>query len=472
MLAALATLAQPATPYADLVPRWKQAAEAFGAHSAAVIVVKSGQVVHLEAWGSTDVAGTAQATPDTRYYIASITKTYTALAISLLEEQGKLKVSDPVRKYLPWFKLAKNESKGEITLQDLLSHSPGIQCAEAVLLDAYTGEITEDRFRHWLALSGTASGRTSYTNVHYTLLGRVIEQVTGKSWAQAMDDLVFRPLGLSKTTASASVAFRDGAAVPVIRLGSEVRVAQPLKTDQTMHAAGGLFTTPRDFAAYLQALTSDHPLLSKDLKRRMFTQVSQFGPEGAIRILSGFGRAWHTGSYRKLTPFVTHLGGYRGAAAMIAVLPERGIGVAIMATGPTPIGLLEGIVMIDVFDRELGLKDQPDILPPSIERAKQFFRQQPGEVPNLVFQKEIVPLNQLIGRYANPDLGTMTFAWEDGLLIARLGQMKVDLRATDKGYEIVGEGEGNVVVPVLNNGKVSGFDVTYLGRKLPFIRVR
>ena len=235
----------------DLGEYWRENMEAYGVTGFAVVAIKGGKVVLLDAVGDSDPFAEKKANIDTRYYIASITKTMTATGIAQLAEQGKIDLDAPVKRYLPRFDLADSDYASKVTVRDLLSHKPGIGGGNVVFLDAYTGGITEDRYYTMLGGS-TPTKEIQYTNVHFTILGRVIEAVSGKKWQDYLADHVFAPAKMDRTTAYVSATHSDpNWAVPLAIYKNGPRLAPYMKTDRTMHAAGGLLTTPRDLARYL-----------------------------------------------------------------------------------------------------------------------------------------------------------------------------------------------------------------------------
>jgi CubicO group peptidase (beta-lactamase class C family) len=270
-----------------------------------VTVVKDGRVLGIEAFGvrAPGRAGApgAAPTPDTMYYIASITKTYLATAVCALADDGRLSLDDPVRKHLPRFALPKAPDGGaRITIRDLLSHRAGlIHGQPIVMLDAFTGEITEDRYYKWLAVT-RPKGETAYSNVHFTLLGRVVEAAGGKPLREYLHDRVLEPAGLTRTTGSASRMYGDpDCAVPMERAGGRWRVCKLRKTDRTMHAAGGLGTSARDAARWLMLHLNDGEIdgkrvISAGRTREMRTPQSPLprkqGSSGSWRATAWVGR--------------------------------------------------------------------------------------------------------------------------------------------------------------------------------------
>src|SRR5262249_40504064 len=158
---------------------------------------------------------------------------------------------------------------------------------------------------------------------HFTLLGRVIESVTGKPWRDFLDARLFQPAGMTRTTGYASRMYGDAnVALPCRETAEGWTVSPLIKTDRTMHAAGGLGTTARDLGQWLRlnmnlGTVNGKRILSEAGARQMQTPQSQGEPEGKIRRLEGFGLGWQLGTYRG-RPYATHGGGYVGAAAHIS----------------------------------------------------------------------------------------------------------------------------------------------------------
>ncbi|MCH8978837.1 MAG: beta-lactamase family protein [Armatimonadetes bacterium] len=297
----------------DLGTYWQEHMEAYGVTGFAVVAIKEGEVVLLDAIGDSDPFAEKKADIDTRYYIASITKTMTAAGIAQLAEQGKIDLDAPVKSYLPRFDLADSDYASKVTVRDLLSHKPGINGGDVVLLDAFTGGITEDRYYRMLAAS-TPAKEITYSNVHYTILGRVIEAVSGKKWQDYLADHVFAPAKMDRTTAYVSATHADpNWAVPLVVGRNGPRLAPYMKTDRTMHAAGGLLTTPRDLARYLKMYLAGgmaegtRVLSNESVKHALSLQSKLDSTNGTIRKIDGFGYAWQVGGYRDEPRFAAQI---------------------------------------------------------------------------------------------------------------------------------------------------------------------
>jgi len=427
----------------DLPARWAPLMEEFLVPGLAVAVVKDGKVHAVATFGKRDGAMSKPVTPDTMFYIASITKTYMATALSALAEQGKLSLDDPVKKHLPRLALADSESAGKITIRDLLCHKPGLNSTPIVTLDAYTGEITDDRYYHFLA-EVKPTWEMSYSNVHYTILGRVIESVTGKSWRDSLEDLVFKPAGLARTTGYASRMYSDPDHADPMEWSHKHgwRAAEVRKIDEVMHAAGGLGASLNDAARYLCLHLNNGEIdgkrvFSAESARAMRTENSAMKePRGSLRVMSGFGLAWQTGTYFK-RPLNSHGGGYIGTYAYYAMLSDQKAGFAVLMNASGAAGGLGDVIAIDILNRLTGENAAPDLLDRYLQRVReQRAKVEEGEGgpdtsggPLAASALSAAPA-ALSGVYKNEWWGTVTLTPVDGGVQVKIG--KVNVRVTSE----------------------------------------
>ena len=422
--------------FSGLSQRWAEAAETFHLAGYAVAVLKDGQVLAMEGFGIRDASGEL-VTSDTMFYVASCTKTYTAFGLAVLAEAGAVDLDAPVKSYLPRFRLADEELTATVTVRDLLCHKLGINSDPIVFLDAYTGQITEDRYYYWLR-EVEPTRRVEYTNVHYTLAGRVIEAVTGMSWKDFLDEEVFEPAGLRRTTAYASQMYADSnVAFPLEGAPGAYARSPVRKTDRVMHAAGGMGTTVSDAAVWLllhmdPGAIDGVPLVSS----QMMDQILQFQstleePRGRIRRIEGFGLAWFRGTYRGHGPYYQHSGGYIGTAAHLSFLPEHRIGVVVLANASPGGQAFIDIASIDVYDRLLGESSHKDLLPVYEKRIKELRGSKTGKSeagePVAAEMLSTQPL-AYVGTFSNPHWGDLSITVSSHKLHARIGDLPLTLR--------------------------------------------
>lgn len=419
--------------------RWQQAAAGLGVPGYSVAIVKDRKLYAFDSHGFGDAARTRPVGPETMFYIASATKTYTALALAVLADDGRVDLDAPVATYLDRFELADPEATRSVTIRDLLCHRPGIEMSPIVWLDAYTGQITEDRFYHWLK-QARPSGEVTYSNVHFTIAGRVIEAVTGKKWQDFLQADLFEPLGMLRTTAYASRMYADpDCAFPMEEVAEgEFAETALRKTDRVMHAAGGMGTTAGDAARWIELFLNggqldEIPLVSPDVVEEALAYQSRLAaPGGVIRRRIGYGLGWFLGEFRGRR-YAEHEGGYAGTAAHLSFLPDDAMGVAVLANSSPGGQRLATLISIDVYDRLLGVREDPGLLPQMVaqaarERAPRAAARLEREQRRPVDAAGLgAPLEGLAGTYASEFLGELCLQVVDGQLEGRYGDLRLQL---------------------------------------------
>jgi CubicO group peptidase (beta-lactamase class C family) len=438
--------------------RWSAAMKALDVPGFSLAVVMDEAVLAVDAFGVRNVAG-EPATPDTCYYIASVTKPYTAMAVCILAGEGKLDLDAPVKKVLPQLQLLDEELTDTLSLRDLLCHRPGIDGGRINHREVYTGQITDEIYFELLRQARIAH-EVRYNNVHLSLAARVVEAVSGKKWQDFLAERLFAPTGLTRTTAYASELYGKGEHAEPMLLVDGKWIRSPLvKTDRTMSAAGGMGTTARDAARWLILNANGGELdgrrvLPRDIAREYYTQQSAHPrPSGRIRIEEGFALGWNTGKYRDPSrPYFFHGGGYVGAAAYFCFLPNERIGVAVLSNTGEGGSDLATIVSIDVLDRLLGVEGQPDLLPTLAEEARKRREDpryalpgsaNPAKAPRGLSR----PPEEYAGTYTHPLEGELDVRLEGGELKARIG---------DYPYMLVSTGQDEFTACVFPGMNVTG----------------
>ena len=415
----------------DLAERWQGAMEACGVPALAMVLVEGDEVVHRVTLGRRDPARDAPVTPDTIFYIASITKTYVAFALARLAEEGKVDLDAPVQRYLPRFRLADAAASERITVRDLLCHRHGLSSGPIVLLDAYTGEITEERYYHFLA--EVEPRGVAYSNLHFTLAGRVIEAVAGQPWREHMKEHLFRPAGLTRTTGYADWMYaQDDVAIPAVVVDGKPEAVPVRKTDRTMHAAGGLGTSIDDAARWLRLQLGRGTIDGTQLLSARATEASwellADARAGTVGPPEAFALAWQRSLYRGHLQ-LAHGGDYVGVSAWVGFLPEVGLGLAVLTTGGNGAQGLCELVATDVRERLLADDEVADPLPGLLQRARAARSREAalaGRAPATALDLSLPP-ERCAGAYRNEWYGTLTLELDGAGLRARLGDYPLGL---------------------------------------------
>jgi CubicO group peptidase (beta-lactamase class C family) len=176
-------------------------------------LVHNDQVVHVRGFGSADQSGRA-VTPHTPFILASVSKSFTALAIMQLVEAGKIELNAPVQRYLPWFRVADPVASTRITVRDLLYHTSGIP-SSGYVCQADQATMTLEQYVRSLAtltLDRPVGSRPDYCSTNYDVLGLIVQTVSGQPYATYVQQHIFAPLQMPDSFASEQEARRDGLA--------------------------------------------------------------------------------------------------------------------------------------------------------------------------------------------------------------------------------------------------------------------
>jgi CubicO group peptidase (beta-lactamase class C family) len=294
---------------------------------AAVAIVEHGDVVFARGYGR--AKGRRSMTPRTPVVIGSTSKSVTAVAVLHLVEQHRLDLDAPIRDYLPW--LDPNDPRVEtVTTRQLLVDTSGIPTWAGWTALAGDGRADRESLHHLInhvQLTSPPGRRFQYSNANYLLLGQIIEQVTGTPYADVVRTRIFEPLGMTSTRAAAtsrSTANRYWFGLPVRSRLPYLEVGLP---------AGTITSSATDLARYLRFELSggDAPaVLTADTLQRSQTpavKAEGFGVAPGRQYAMG----WYTASVDG-EPAVFHAGDVFDSSSMLLMLPERDLGIAVVAT--------------------------------------------------------------------------------------------------------------------------------------------
>lgn len=297
----------------------------FDQHSpgASVIVTKRGRVLFRKAYGLANIEQDIPLQADDLFRAGSLTKQFTAAAVILLAQEGKLALSDPITRYLQDY-----PTHGQvITIEHLLTHSSGIR--DYVGMPGFVENMTKDKSVNELIagfkdepIQFTPGSKFAYSNSGYVLLGAIIERVRGLPYHEFMARNIFIPLGMKATAVDGYE--RDAWAARGSRvLGYRRGDTAPLISASQAYAAGSLVTNVDDLARWDAAIT-DGKLLKPDNWRRMFSRYHLSGGE-----LTKYGYGWFLSSRAGHTT-AEHGGLTSGFSSYVLRMPQEGVYVAIL----------------------------------------------------------------------------------------------------------------------------------------------
>lgn len=282
----------------------------------AVGIVKEDQVLYLQGYGTANADGDP-VTPQTPFMLASVTKTFTALAVQQLARDGTLDIESPVQDYIPEFRLADRYGGSTVTVRHLLEHTSGISTIEGTQPYLQSSETKFDEALKQLARYSpkTLPGEHyEYSNWNHVLLGEVISRASGQPYAEYVQEHVLVPLEMSQST------FADHHSVPGVATGNLIVFGASFPYDEpylpVMLSAGYLTSTAEDMTHYLVAFL-DH------------------GQYHERAVLSGEGRGWYDTSWywhKGIPGDISYgfSGGHNSINTNIQMFPLHRVGVVIL----------------------------------------------------------------------------------------------------------------------------------------------
>ena len=426
--------AQAAPPDVDA---WVQRTmKTFDVPGVSLAIVKDGAVVVARGYGVKKLGDPAPVDDKTLFGIASNTKAFTATALGMLVDEGKIRWDAPVIDYVPSFQLSNPYVTREMTVRDLLVHRSGLGLGAGDLLwwpaSTYDRKEIMRRLRY-IPLATSFRSAYAYDNVLYLVAGEVIETVSGKSWEDFIATRILARVGMTTSNVRHSDATKGGnVATPRARVDGTVRPIVPFDSDNT-NPAGGINSNAVDMAKWMIVqldegrLPDGTALLQPGTARQLTTIVTPM-PIGAVPPevpelrpnFNGYGLGFQLRDYRG-RKLVTHTGGLPGYVSRVAMIPDARLGVAVL-TNQESGAAFESIVD-HVLDAYLGApaKDWIAAFDAIEKRGRQQAAATTGAAATArdAASKPSLPIDRYAGRYRDAWYGDMTISRKGaGLAIA------------------------------------------------------
>jgi CubicO group peptidase (beta-lactamase class C family) len=387
----------------------------------ALAVVQDGKVALVKAYGHRDVEADLPVTSATQFLVCSITKSFTATGVALLHNEGRLDWTKPVRDYIPEFRLSDAVATERVTVRDLLCHMSGLPRHDWVHVpgDRTPAELTA-AMRH-LEPSRDIRAVWQYNNLGYNVLGLLIERVSGQSYDAFTRSRLTDRLGMTVSftledleaspDAARPYMMHEDARLPAIRLAIRTTAGGAINTSVTglaswmrLHLGKGQFEGQRLLpAALIDALHAP--------------RIHNTSPGYAEFGEAHYGFGFDCCSYRG-DRIVWHSGGWIGWSTLMTLVPEFGIGVAVLTNrNPSDVPAMLTWHIIDhlrgrapVNWRERFHKRREELLAqPQVDKDARERARHKGTQP-------AHPLADYAGDYEHPAYGTMSIKAQDGEL--------------------------------------------------------
>lgn len=336
--------------------------EAWDSPGMAVSVVKDGEIIYANGFGLTDINSTQKVNKNTLFAIASNTKTFTATAIMMLQEQGVIDIDDKVVKYIHNFQLYDPYVSQNMSIRDLLCHRSGLKTFSGDLIwygSNYNREEVIEKLRYLKPAYGFRE-HFGYSNILFLTAGQIIPAVTDSTWDKFIKYRLFNPLHMNRTISSTRDLKRmTNVASPHNKLDNDFIISIPWLNWDNIAPAGSIISSAYDMAQWIilqlnHGVYNNKRLFSEELQNEMWqmhtpTQVSPFSKHYWPDIhFKGYGLGWSLSDYAG-KKIVSHNGGYDGMISQTVLIPEENIGFIVLTNSNTWLYMPMMYSLLDVL---------------------------------------------------------------------------------------------------------------------------
>jgi len=417
--------------------RWvERALQTFAVPGIALAIVKDDRVVVAKGYGVRKLGDPAPVDGRTLFGIASNTKAFTATALGLLVEEGKIEWDAPVVRYLPAFAMWDPFVTRELTVRDLLVHRSGLGLGAGDLL--WWPASTYDRkeiARRLRFIPPATSFRTAYAydNVLYLIAGELIEAVSGKSWEDFISTRILARVGMTGSSVRLSTSSAGGnVATTHAPVDGKVRAIKPFDSDNT-NPAGGILSSAEDIGKWIRVqlaegrLPDGSRLFSAATARQLTTLVTPMpmnDPPPELPPLKmnfhGYALGFDVRDYRG-HKVMMHTGGLPGFVSRVAMIPDVNAGVAVLTNQES--GAAFDSIAFHILDHYLGAPpfDWIDGYRRVVERlnAATAAAEKSAAAGRDAQAKPSLAPRQYAGTYRDAWYGDIAIAEENGRLVMR-----------------------------------------------------
>lgn len=408
----------------------EQARQQWEAPGLAIGIVKDGKVIHVKGYGLRELGKPDPVDTKTLFAICSTTKAMTAAAMGILVDEGKIHWDDRVVQHLPAFQLYDPYVTRELRVRDLFTHNAGLGNADFLW---YGSDLNSDEILQRMRFAPPAypfRGGYTYQNIMYLVAGKVIEEVSGMSWAQFMETRLFQPIGMDNTyaTQKQSLGYKNRS-IPHYKIEGKIVPIED-SDDDNIAPAGSVWSCIDDMMKWTQFVLDSAKVNGKRLLKPE-TYAEWLKPQSIVsdagfyptQILTKphwktYALGWFQQDYNgRAVSF--HTGSLAGTIAIIGVIPDEKIGVYVF--GNLDHAEVRHALMYKVFDMLAGQENGRDwstemlVLYRNLDkRAEEAEKKQLAK--RVMNTKPSFPLEHYAGVYSHPLYGDATVLVKAGKL--------------------------------------------------------
>lgn len=400
----------------------------------AVAIIKDGKVILSKGYGVTSLNTNEKMNEHTRFGIASNSKAFTAAALGMLVDSGKIKWTTPVTDIIPEFKLYAPYVTENFMIADLLTHRSGLGLGAGDLM-FWPGNpdfSKEDIIHNLRYLKQVSQFRTKYDydNLLYMVAGEVVAKVSGMSWEDFIESHIMKPLGMEESAASYSRLKDKGNVIdPHVPVNGKVRVVAR-DINETLNAAGGIYSSVYDMSKWAIMQMNDgmfgeglkQSLFSKKVHNEMWTIHTAIptGENSDYKTnFAGYGLGWFLRDEMG-HKVATHTGGLLGIVTQVTLIPDMKLGI-IVFTNQQDGGAFVSITN-SIKDAYYGIKGK--------DRIKEVFDKEQesrnyankivtnvwNEINSIKTKLSVDDLKKYTGTFKDPWFGNVIISLRNGTL--------------------------------------------------------
>ena len=394
-------------------------------------IIKDGKVVYSKGHGLASLTPKQRMNENTLVGVASNSKAFTAVALAILADEGKLNWDDKVTKHIPEFKMYDAYASQEVTVKDLITHRAGLGLGQGDLMFfPEGGTLTIADIVHnvrYLKPKHSFRNKMDYNNIMFIVAGEVITRVSGLSWAEFIEQRIMKPVGMHQSFGSYNrakhISNKIDAHAPVN--GKAIQV--PHDWNETANAAGGIMSNVTDMLTWAEFLMNG--FTTKDGKKlvsdKQIQQLWQIQMPSTVALKNpydpqhyGYGLGWFISDVKGHKQ-VQHSGGLIGTVTLFTLIPDLKLGIVVLTNQQS--GAAFNTITNTVKDAYLGIEDR-NWLKTYDERMTKYFADKDKEKKEIYIQAETFGKNKNLHPKPEQFTGIYTDAWFGDIEITETGK--------------------------------------------------
>lgn len=342
----------------------------FKVAGASIAIVKDGKVIHSKGYGFANIDTKKEVSENTNFQIASNSKAFTTAALAILEDEGKIKWTDKVKKYIPEFKMYNDYVTENFNIQDLLTHRSGLGLGVGDLMffpdgSNFTIEDIVTSFQHF---KPTSAFRTQfdYDNLLYIVAGEVIARTSNMSYEMFVQKRIIEPLQMNNTYVGSLLKDKSNLAIPHSSESGSIKTIDAYDIG-IGSAAGGIYSNVADMSKWM-IVRLNKGKYGTDMKSSLFSLKNHYEMWKIHTVeetnlnprynshFNGYGLGWDLSDVKGNLK-VSHTGGLPGMLSVVTMYPDMNLGIVILTNTESGGGGLFSAITNTIADSYLGLDD-------------------------------------------------------------------------------------------------------------------